>query len=35
MYIRKADADIGSEIEKQLVAAFLAFMDSKDGKRNY
>ena len=32
MYIRKADADIGSEIEKQLVAAFLAFMDSKDGK---
>lgn len=32
MYIRKAESDISSEIEKQLVNAFLAFMDSKDGK---
>ena len=32
MYVRKAEADITSDIEKQLVNAFLAYMNSKDGK---
>ncbi|MCK9492799.1 MAG: substrate-binding domain-containing protein [Acholeplasmataceae bacterium] len=32
MYIRKAEADLQTLIEKQLVDAFIAFMNSKDGK---
>lgn len=32
MYIRKADADITNATEKALVNAFIAFMNSKDGK---
>jgi len=32
MYIRKAEEDIETEIEKQLVNAFLAYMNTKEGK---
>ncbi|MFA5560629.1 MAG: hypothetical protein WC964_02515 [Acholeplasmataceae bacterium] len=32
MYIRKAETDIANETEKALVNAFIAFMNSKDGK---
>lgn len=32
MYIRKAEDDIQTDTEKQLVNAFIAFMDSREGK---
>lgn len=32
MYIRKAEDDIQTDIEKQLVNAFIAFMNSREGK---
>lgn len=32
MYIRKAETDIQTDVEKDLLNAFIAFMDTKEGK---